>query len=241
MHLPCIKMVMVGTTLPANIGATARAMATMAVEDLVLVEPKYPIDHTSYQMAAGGAHILDTAHTFDTLEMAVSQCNLIIGLSARTRRTPKITLTPQDLGGFLQGRAGQCVAFVLGREDRGLTNDELNLCDAHLCIPANPNYPVLNVASAAQVLLSHLYALRTLPSSGEMVHTVRSQWDAPPLDTAQKMALEATFLDLMTQLELPQQDELRRILRLIQRVQLDRREGALLLAVLHKILKKVQL
>ncbi len=147
-----IKIVMVETTHPGNIGAAARAMKTMGLSQLVLVNPKsFPAEQALWR-AAGAQDVLEHAQVKDTLADAIADCHLVVAASARQRRIPWPTLTPFECGqkaiSFAQG--GQ-VALVFGREDRGLVNEELQLCHYHAAIPANEIYPVLNVAAAVQV------------------------------------------------------------------------------------------
>lgn len=246
--LSAIKIVMVNTTLPANIGAAARAMMTCALSRLCLVAPKHPIDQSSHAHAKGGAQILKHAQLVSSLEEAIADCSIVIAASARCRQLPRPMLSPTTLGSFLGDWHNQnphaSIAIVFGREDRGLTNDELALADYHLQIPANPAYPVLNIASSIQVIGSFIYAHIHSQSDDHtaqenIVHSVRQTWDTPAITQSQKMLLTQKLLELLARHALYAPDDPKelpnRLLRLGARLQLDKKEYALIMAFLHKL------
>ncbi|MDP2560561.1 tRNA (cytosine(32)/uridine(32)-2'-O)-methyltransferase TrmJ [Psychrobium sp. 1_MG-2023] len=151
--LPKVKVVLVGTTHPGNIGSVARAMKTMGLSDLVLVDPQTEIDEKSHALASGARDVLSEATIVDTLEEAVADCGLVVGSSARSRTLPWPMLDPRECGIKLMSEVGNYpVAVVFGRENSGLTNEELQLCQFHVCIPANPEYSSLNLAMAVQTI-----------------------------------------------------------------------------------------
>lgn len=250
--LSAFSIVMVGTTLPANIGSAARAMHTMRLDKLTIVNPKLPIDHTSQANAAGGAGVLDTAIIASDLGLALAPYQLIFAASARHRHLPRPVLTPMQAAvlsdNFLQKQPNASIAIIFGREDRGLTNDELALADYHIQIPANPDYPVLNVASAIQVIAATLYA--HFYHKHDITHhkntlsiTLRSEWDEPAITLDQRHALEHNFIKLLTKLNLARDHELKdlpnRLSRLTSRLQLDTKEYALLQSLIAKLDKLV--
>jgi len=148
------RIILVNTTLPANIGAAARAMKTMGLHDLVLVAPKQFPHADASSLASSASDVLAQARVVETLEEAIADCQLVLGASARNRTIGLPQLDARSAGEAAEqhARVSAKVAFVFGREDRGLTNDELMLCHAHVFIPTNPEYGVLNVAAAVQVL-----------------------------------------------------------------------------------------
>lgn len=246
-----ISIVLTETTLPANIGSTARAMMTMGLQHLLLVNPKHPIDETSIAFAKGGAVLLEQAIIYPTLSEALSSQSLVIAASARSRHTPRPMLTPDSaatlIKTFSQAQPSARIAIVFGREDRGLTNAELTLADYHLQIPANPNYPVLNVASSVQVIASYLYqhlsCAEVLPNSAQHPLMLRSEWDSPPITHAEKQALIDALLELFGAVELSQSDKLpkltSRLWRLAARLQLDKTEHQLLMALAFQLQKRL--
>ncbi|WP_234274285.1 RNA methyltransferase [Billgrantia zhangzhouensis] len=151
-----IRIVLIGTSHPGNIGATARAMHNMGLADLALVAPRCePLTSESISRASGADHIVHAARLVATLEEAVADCTLAVGASARSRTLPWPMITPRTLGERLpQELSGpdSRVALVFGREDSGLSNTELQRCHAHVHIPTNPGFSSLNLAAAVQVL-----------------------------------------------------------------------------------------
>lgn len=148
-----IRIVLVNTSHTGNIGSTARAMKTMGLSDLYLVDPVSAPDGKSSALAAGAGDVLANATIVSDLSEAVKDCALIVGTSARSRTLPWPMLTPRECGVKMvqEGQKGP-VALVFGRENNGLSNDELQLCHFHVCIPANPEYSSLNLAAAVQTL-----------------------------------------------------------------------------------------
>lgn len=153
-----IRIVMISTFHPGNIGAAARAMKNMGIEQLYLVSPKeYPHPEASSR-AAGAEDILDNAIVVNSLEEAISDCPLVIGTSARSRTFPWPMVDAEEAAERSLGEAESGpVAIVFGRERMGLHNEELMQCNYHLSIPANPEYPVLNVSSAIQLVCYELW------------------------------------------------------------------------------------
>ena len=151
--LNSVKVVLVGTTHPGNIGATARAMKNMGILDLALVEPKeFPSDVATFRSKAA-KDVLEKASVHTSLEEAISECELVVGTSARGRKVPWPVLNPREAAeemhkSSLNGK----VAIVFGREDRGLTNEELGLCNFHVHIPSDPEYSSLKLSQAVQIL-----------------------------------------------------------------------------------------
>jgi tRNA (cytidine32/uridine32-2'-O)-methyltransferase len=148
-----IRIVLVGTTHTGNMGSVARAMKTMGLSQLVLVSPKELPDGQAYALAAGASEVLANARVVDHLADAISDCGLIVGASARSRTLSWPMLEPRECGEKAVLEAQQKpVALVFGRESSGLSNEELQLCNYHVCIPANPEYSSLNLAMAVQIV-----------------------------------------------------------------------------------------
>lgn len=148
-----IRIILVGTTHTGNIGSVARAMKTMGLSQLWLVAPKEAPDGQAYALAAGASDILAKATIVDRLEEAIADCGLVVGTSARSRTLPWPMLDPRSCAQKAVVEAkDKPVAIIFGRENSGLSNEELQLCNHHLCIAANPEYSSLNLAMAVQVL-----------------------------------------------------------------------------------------
>jgi tRNA (cytidine32/uridine32-2'-O)-methyltransferase len=148
-----VRIVLVNTSHTGNMGSAARAMKTMGLSNLVLVDPQALPDGNANALAAGASDILASARIVPTLQEAIADCALVIGTSARSRTLSWPMLGPREAGAKLVSEgAKHPVALVFGRERTGLTNDELQACHYHVAIPANPEYSSLNVAMAVQTL-----------------------------------------------------------------------------------------
>ncbi|MBQ4814442.1 tRNA (cytosine(32)/uridine(32)-2'-O)-methyltransferase TrmJ [Pseudoalteromonas luteoviolacea] len=153
MALQDIRIVLVNTSHSGNIGSVARAMKTMGFSQLYLVDPACEVDSHASALAAGATDVLGNAVTVEKLEDAIADCSLVIGTSARSRTLSWPMVDPRECAQKLVAEsASGPVALVFGRENSGLTNEELQLCNYHVCIPANPEYSSLNLAMAVQTL-----------------------------------------------------------------------------------------
>ena len=148
-----IRIVLVNTSHTGNIGSAVRAMKTMGLSNLYLVDPEQAPDGKASALAAGAGDVLSNAKTVATLEEAVADCGLVVGTSARSRTHSWPMLEPRECGEkLIQEVSEYPVALVFGRENNGLSNEELQQCHFHVCIPANPEYSSLNLAMAVQTL-----------------------------------------------------------------------------------------
>lgn len=148
-----IRIVLINTSHPGNIGSAARAMKTMGLEALYLVSPKHFPHADATMLAAGADDLLMKAKVVDSFDEAIADCKLVIGASARSRSLSWPMLDPRECGVKLAAESKQNpVALVFGREDKGLTNEELQHCHYHVQISASPVYSSLNLAAAVQVL-----------------------------------------------------------------------------------------
>jgi tRNA (cytidine32/uridine32-2'-O)-methyltransferase len=148
-----VRVVLVNTTHPGNIGATARAMKTMGLSELVLVEPLLFPHEEADARATSAIDVLQHARVVPTLREAIADCGLVLGTSAQSRHMPWPMLSPREIGPLVhEMRATQPVALVFGRERDGLSNEELQLCHYHVQIPTHASCRCLNIAQAVQVL-----------------------------------------------------------------------------------------
>ena len=210
--LNSIKVVLVGTTHPGNIGATARAMKNMGIVNMALVEPKeFPSDIATYRSKAA-KDVLENAEVFDTLKMAVSNCELVIGTSARERKVPWPILNPKDASQEVsRGVLNNKVAIVFGREDRGLTNDELGLCNLHVHIPTDPAYSSLNLSQAVQIMV---YEMRSSILENQ---ENEEYWDVEFADNDQTERLINHMDELMQEVDFYEIDNPRKLLLRVRR------------------------
>ena len=249
-HLSHVRIVMVNTTLPANIGSALRAMKTMGLSKLVLVAPKtYPHPDIN-ALAAGAEDLIDQIEIVARLEDAIQDCQLVFGTSARSRTIPWPLLdarpaAEKSLHAVLKQQ--QEIAIVFGREDRGLTNEELAMANYHVTIPVNDDYGVLNVAQAIQVICyeMRMAALQLIEQPQDTQATMQvtdsqsMQWDEPLVTHDQmqqfyphleKMLAEIEFMDPKNPRLLPL-----RLRRLFGRIQLDTMEYHLLRGIFTRV------
>ncbi|NNC76419.1 MAG: RNA methyltransferase [Woeseiaceae bacterium] len=148
-----IRIVLIGTTHPGNIGAVARAMKNMGLHDLALVSPRYFPHDEATARASGADDVLESANVHDSLREAVADCTYVIGASARSRTINWPCLDARDAALRIVAESERgTVAVVFGPEKTGLENSDLDVCDTLLTIPANPEYSSLNLAMAVQVV-----------------------------------------------------------------------------------------
>ena len=152
-----IRIILVGTTHPGNIGAVARAMKNMGLHDLVLVSPRYFPHEDATARASGADNVLASARVVSTLDEALSDCTYVAGASARSRTIGWPSMVPRECAARLveESRNGT-VAAVFGPEKAGLTNDDLDRCHTLLTIPTDPAFSSLNLAMAVQILTYEL-------------------------------------------------------------------------------------
>ncbi len=239
-----ITIILVNTTHPGNIGGVARAMKNMGLTDLRLVEPKVFPDGDAVARASGATDLLDNAGVFSSLAEALADCQLVVGTSARERHIPWPLINPRELAAITAPLSGsQKIAIVFGREDRGLTNEELQLCHHHVNIPTNEAFSSLNIAAAVQVVT---YELR-MAALGLTESAERPQWGTEwDIDLASHQELELLFEHLEKVLvdtefldpENPRQ-LMPRLRRLFMRAVPDKVEVNVLRGILSTIEKKI--
>lgn len=153
MNIDNIRIVLVETSHPGNIGSSARAMKTMGLRELYLVNPGQFPHKNAYELAAGADDLLEGAKVVATLDEALMGCEVVIGTSARSRTIPMPLLNARECGEKVSEISPTArVAIVFGREYAGLTNEELWKCHYHVHIATDPDYSSLNLAAAVQLI-----------------------------------------------------------------------------------------
>lgn len=233
-----VRIVLVNSTHPGNIGGAARAIKNMGLSRLYLVAPRdFPADRAVWR-AANAVDVLDNAVVVDNLDDAVAGCGLVVGTSARERRIPWPLLNPRECGERVcREAAHHDVAIVFGREDRGLTNEELQKCNYHVHIPSNPEYSSLNLAAAVQVLC---YEVRMASLSATQSESLSlPDWDMPPARAEDLelyfQHLEQALVDLGFHDRTNPRQTMTRLRRLYGRIRLDEMELSILRGVLTSI------
>lgn len=227
-----VRIVLIGTTHPGNIGAVARAMKNMCLEQLCLVQPKHYPSAEATARASGADDLLAKARVFDDLDEALEGCRMVVGASARLRTVEWPQLTPRQCAARLLHEAGGGeVALLFGRESSGLSNTELDRCHYLVNIPANPEYPSLNLSQAVQVLS---YELRVGILDSSSVET------APELDDVATVdGLERFFSHLRQTMEetgFADTRQSKTLNRRLRRLFLRARPDEVELSILHGIL-----
>lgn len=233
-----LRIVLVGTQHPGNIGSAARAMKTMGLSKLVLVAPEKAPDRDTRAMAAGADDLVEAAPVFATLAEAVADCRWVLGATARNRRIQLEPIHPRDAArrAVVAAAAGP-VALVFGRERTGLDNEELQLCHAAVHIPSDPAFSSLNLAAAVQVLSYELRCALLGDAGDGGDDTARTP--PPAGEVAAHAELEGFFGQLAEALEQidfhkgrAPESAMRKLRRLYLRANLDSAEVRLLRGVL---------
>lgn len=244
-----IRIVLVNTTHSGNIGAAARAMKNMGVTQLVLVDPIAEIDGDAIVRASGASEILDSCTIVSSLDEAVAGCGLVIGTSARGRHIPWPLCSPRECAGKAKQAVqhDNSVALVFGRESRGLTNEELHKCNAHVHIPTNPDFSSLNIAAAVQVLCYEM-RIAALEETTQTQQETASKWgvewdyELAPHDDMERFfdhlkqsLVDIGFLDPNTPKQL-----MTRLRRMFQRTALDKMEVSMMRGILAAVQRKAK-
>ena len=229
-----LRVVLVEPSHPGNIGGAARAMKTMGFDDLTLVRPKRFPDPQAEWRAAGAIDVLKAARVVDTVDEAVADCAVVVGTSARRRRIPLPVDSAAEFAARVAsaGVGGKTFAVLFGREDSGLTNEELQRCTRHIVIPAHPGYPSLNLAMAVQVVCYELFqALDALPAA--------PAWDRRLASAGELAGFYAHLEEVLVAIDFEDPSNPRRTMtrlrRLFGRVEADETEVAILRGILSHV------
>lgn len=232
-----IRIVLVGTTHPGNIGAVARAMKNMGLSDLALVSPRHFPHEDATARASGAADVLDNARVFRTLEDAIADCIYVAGASARSRTINWPTMVPKDCAERLLAESvNGNVAAVFGPEKSGLSNEHLDHCHTLLTIPTDPGFSSLNLAMAVQVLT---YEIRcaSIINEGPVFEA-----ESPPATSEEMEHFYAHLERVLTDIRFLQPENprhlMRRLRRLFIRARPDGNEANILRGILTAVERK---
>ena len=185
-----MRIVLIEPSHPGNIGAVARSMKTMGLECLTLVRPKKFPHSEATKRAAGAESVLLSAQIVPAVNEAIADCNMVLGTSVRDREVSWPTVDPREAGILVAKHLNllhrqnpaqselQQVAILFGRESSGMTNEEMDLCESQIRIPANDEYSSLNLASAVQIIAYELRMAVTGQCAGGNEEPERSQLTA---------------------------------------------------------------
>ena len=237
MHLDLIKIVLVATSHPGNIGATARAMKTMGLQHLCLVAPKTFPHPDAQALASGAEDVLLNAMIYPSLEAAVADCQYVYGTTARPRDLTWPMLTPSAMATSIKQQLPAKIAIVFGRERTGLSNDELWLCQAGVMIPTSSAYRSLNLSQAVQIIAYELFK-----ALGE-ADMVAMNMDEPVVNQAAMNQFYQHLTDVLIAIEFMQANEPKRLMpklkRLFNRVPIYAADMNILRGILTQIMRKI--
>ena len=247
-----LRIVLVETSHSGNIGAVARAMKNMGLGNLWMVNPRSFPDEASYARAAGASDVLDTATVVSSLDEALADCVLVMGTSARGRKVPWPIMPPDQAAVKAAHHCQQgTVALVFGRENHGLSNDELQRCHYHIHIPSNADYSSLNLAMAVQIMcyemrMSYLKGLEPeaqRPYLEAIEQPGDAGWDVAPATVGDVEGFFGHLEHVLEEIHFHRRENPRQLMarlrRLFQRSKMDYMEVNILRGVLSAVQKSV--
>jgi tRNA (cytidine32/uridine32-2'-O)-methyltransferase len=236
-----INFVLINTSHPGNIGASARAIKNMGFDNLILVDPKDFPNKVANHRAKAAIDVLETAEVFNSIDDTIQSSHFIVGTSARNRKIPWPIESPKKAAEEIIKRVlnkKQRVSILFGREDRGLTNEELGRCNLHIHIPTSNNYGSLNLSQAVQILS---YEIR-LAALNLIDKKIEPDWDVPLATDLETEMLINHIDELMIELDFYDPENPRKVLervrRLFKRMNIDTMEVNILRGILAAILKR---
>lgn len=257
-----IKVILLRTTHPGNVGAVARAMKNMGLFDLNLVKPEFNklvSEEEAIARAAGAEDLIHSSNTYTSLDEAIKDCHLVIGSSARSRKMPWPLMNPRDCADLVmqqlsvplaEGRPAMKVAFLFGQEASGLSNEELQRCHYHVNIPAVADFSSLNLAMAVQVItyelrMAFLSQVEHADVQTSPILSPESEgWDEAMASVSEVEGflthLEQTLIQTEFHDPANPRQLMMRLRRLFQRAHLDQREVNILRGILSSIQKHIQ-
>ena len=234
-----INIVLVDTIHPGNIGSVARAIKTMGLKRLSLVNPRVFPSSDANALAGNATDILENATLYSSIQDAIKNSTFVYATSARDRSIQWPTLNAEQASKEIveQANSEKEISIIFGKEDRGLTNDELELANKLIEIPANPEYPVLNIAMSVQLILYEIFKASS---------NVRPrEWrDYPEVNSEQLQRLIKHFIDTAIEIDVidPENPKkiISRIKRMFTRLQPDEMEASFMRGFLSGIKKKLK-
>jgi tRNA/rRNA methyltransferase len=191
-----VSVVLVETQQPGNIGSAARAMHNMGLRRLKLVNPAGRLNQECQKMAGKAMDLVLRAEVCQSLGQAVADDHLVVGTSsARDRKSRQRVHTPREIAPLLLEQASRHkIALVFGPERGGLTEEQLALCQYQVSIPADPGYPVLNLAQAVLILCYELFLASPLSRPGEELQLASQEEREQMYAHIEKVLLAVGFL-----------------------------------------------
>ena len=234
-----INIVLVDTIHPGNIGSVARAMKTMGLSRLSLVNPRIFPSDDAIALSGNATDVLNEAKIFTSIKDAIKESTFVYATSSRDRSIQwPITDAASAASDIVNGvNSNKEISIIFGKEDRGLTNDELEYANRLIEIPANPEYPVLNLAMSVQIIS---YEIFKASSDGKL-----KEWrDYPEVNSKQLQMLIDHFIETAIDIDVIDPDNpkkiISRIKRMFTRLQPDEMEASFMRGFLSGIKKKLK-
>ena len=234
-----INIVLVDTIHPGNIGSVARAMKTMGLKRLSLVNPRVFPSEESNALAGNATDVLENAQIFTSIKDAIMDSTFVYATSSRDRSIQWPLMDAEAAAKDICEEVGSKkeVSIIFGKEDRGLTNDELELANKLIEIPANPEYPVLNLAMSVQIISYEILKASSINQNKE--------WrDYPEVNSKQLQMLIDHFIETAIDIDVIDPDNpkkiISRIKRMFTRLQPDEMEASFMRGFLSGIKKKLK-
>ena len=231
-----IHIVLVNTSHPGNIGATARAMKTMGFKNMSLVNPKMFPSPEADALAVGCKDILKNAKCFDDISSAIESSNVNIGFSARSRRATIPILSINESINYIIKNNNLTINLIFGNESSGLSNNELLLCDYIVSLPTHNDYTSLNLSAAVQILT---YELHKKSIENQSVNRVQSKLATSKernfyINSLIKLLKNTNFITHKNHISLTQKIHI-----LFNRANLEKEEVNMLMGIISSINKKL--
>ena len=234
-----INIVLVDTIHPGNIGSVARAMKTMGLSRLSLVNPRIFPSGDANALSGNATDVLENANTYSSIKEAIKDSTFVYATSSRDRSIQWPILNASSAAEKIcnEVNSDKEISIIFGKEDRGLTNTELEYANNLIEIPANPEYPVLNLAMSAQIICYEIFKF-------SHNNNVKEWRDYPEVNSEQLQRLINHFVDTAVEIDVIDPDNpkkiISRIKRMFTRLQPDEMEASFMRGFLSGINKKLK-
>ena len=234
-----INIVLVDTIHPGNIGSVARAMKTMGLSRLSLVNPRIFPSGDANALSGNATDVLENANTYSSINEAIKDSTFVYATSSRDRSIQWPILNASSAAEKIcnEVNSDKEISIIFGKEDRGLTNTELEYANNLIEIPANPEYPVLNLAMSAQIICYEIFKFSNN-------NNVKEWRDYPEVNSEQLQRLINHFIDTAVEIDVIDPDNpkkiISRIKRMFTRLQPDEMEASFMRGFLSGINKKLK-
>ena len=234
-----INIVLVDTIHPGNIGSVARAMKTMGLSRLSLVNPRIFPSGEANALSGNATDVLDSANIYSSIKDAIKDSTFVYATSSRDRSIQWPIMDASSAAEKISNEVASDkeISIIFGKEDRGLTNTELEYANNLIEIPANPEYPVLNLAMSAQIICYEIFKVYNS-------NNIKEWRDYPEVNSDQLQRLIDHFIDTAVKIDVIDPDNpkkiLSRIKRMFTRLQPDEMEASFMRGFLSGIKKKLK-